>query len=98
MVDLDTAKNGTRRTGTFFGLWGVATKIPLAAAVGIAFPILALAGFNGSSGANSPASLLVLAALYGFLPVVFKLVAIRLVWRYELDEVAHAKIAGALSS
>ncbi len=98
VVDLDTAKTGEQRTGTFFGLWGVATKIPLAVGVGIAFPILALAGFNGSSGANSPASILVLAALYGFFPVLFKLIAIRLVWRYELDEAAHARIASALAS
>lgn len=98
VVDLDTAKTGVRRTGTFFGLWGVATKIPLAVAVGIAFPVLDLAGFNGAGGANSAASITVLAALYGLLPVVFKLFAIGLVWRYELDEAAHTRIVGDLSN
>ena len=96
VVDLDTAKTGERRTGTFFGLWGVATKIPLAVGVGIAFPILELAGFNSADGTNSAASIWVLAALYGFFPVLFKLIAIRLVWRYELDEAAHARLASAL--
>jgi hypothetical protein len=35
----------------------------------------------------------VLAALYGFLPVLFKLVAIGLVWRYELDKSGQVRIA-----
>lgn len=85
VVDLDAAETGTRRTGTLFGLWGVATKIPLALGVGIAFPILGLAGFSGDSATNTPQSLLVLAGLYGLVPVAFKLLAIRLIWNYPLD-------------
>ncbi|MBO22500.1 MAG: MFS transporter [Rhodospirillaceae bacterium] len=85
VIDADTAKTGARRAGTLFGLWGVATKIPLALGVGIAFPILGLVGFNGNSGSNSSLSLLVLAMLYGLTPVAFKLLAIRLLWNYPLD-------------
>lgn len=85
VVDLDAAETGTRRTGTLFGLWGVATKIPLALGVGIAFPILGLAGFSGDSATNTPQSLLVLAGLYGLVPVAFKFLAIRLIWNYPLD-------------
>ncbi|NNE84707.1 MAG: MFS transporter [Alphaproteobacteria bacterium] len=93
VVDFDTEQTGDKRAGTFFGLWGVATKIPLAIAVGIAFPVLEFIGFTGSGGQNSASSVFVLAALYGFLPVPFKIVAIGLVWRYELDKRAHDRIA-----
>ena len=85
VIDLDTADHGEKRAGTLFGLWGVATKIPLALGVGIAFPILGLAGFSGDSATNSPASLMVLAGLYGLVPVVFKLLAIRLIWNFRID-------------
>ncbi len=98
VVDADTAMTGVQRAGTFFGLWGVATKIPLALGVGIAFPVLEFAGFNGSAATNTPSSLLVLAGLYGLLPVAFKLVAIRLIWSYKLDETAHSRIARDLSA
>ena len=85
VVDLDANRTGSRRTGMLFGLWGVATKIPLALGVGIAFPILGLVGFSGDAATNSTTSLLVLAGLYGLVPVAFKLLAIRLIWNYPLD-------------
>jgi Na+/melibiose symporter-like transporter len=75
----------TGRAGTLFGLWGVATKVPLAVGVGIAFPLLQFSGFEAGTETNSADSLLVLAALYGLLPVVFKLVAIAIIWRYPRD-------------
>jgi len=53
--------------------------------VGIAFPILGLVGFSGDAATNGPISLAVLAGLYGLVPVLFKLVAIRLIWSYPLD-------------
>ncbi|MDA0785694.1 MAG: MFS transporter [Proteobacteria bacterium] len=84
VVDLDAADSVVKRTGTLFGLWGVATKIPLALGVGISFPILGLVGFSGQAATNSPASLAVLAGLYGLVPVLFKLLAIRLIWNYRV--------------
>jgi GPH family glycoside/pentoside/hexuronide:cation symporter len=85
VVDLDATETGYGRAGTLFGLWGVATKIPLALGVGFAFPILGLAGFSGDAERNSQDALLVLAMLYGLVPVAFKLIAIRLIWNYPLD-------------
>jgi len=42
VVDWDTAEMGTERAGLLFALWGVAARLALALAVGIAFPLLAL--------------------------------------------------------
>lgn len=86
VVDLDTRESGAKRAGTLFGIWGVATKVPLAVGVGIAFPVLAASGFNTDGGPNSADSLFVLAALYGLLPVLFKLAAIAIIWRYPAQE------------
>jgi len=79
LAEQDAQANGMRRTGTMFGIWGVATKIPLALGVGIAFPVLELAGFDAGSTTNDATALAVLAALYGLLPVLFKLLAIWIV-------------------
>lgn len=84
VVDLDTAGGGGRRTGLYFALWAMATKLALALAVGLAFPLLDAAGFRAGA-VNQPSALLALALLYGGLPVAFKLAASALVWKFPLD-------------
>ena len=89
VVDLDARETGSQagRAGTLFGIWGVATKVPLAVGVGIAFPLLEFSGFHAGAASNSTTSLFVLAALYGLLPVVFKLFAIAVILRFPRDMV-----------
>ena len=91
VVDVDTARGGGRRTGLYFAFWGMATKLALALAVGIAFGLLDVAGFE-AAGTNAEGPLLVLALLYGGLPVLLKAVAIALMWRFPLDRDAHAHL------
>lgn len=90
VVDVDTAAGGGRRTGLYFAFWGMATKLALALAVGIAFPLLDLAGFRADATANTAPALLTLTLLYGGAPVAFKLVAIALMWRFPLDEAVQS--------
>ncbi|MDX1442143.1 MAG: MFS transporter [Gammaproteobacteria bacterium] len=86
VVDEDTAEGGGGRAGLYFGLWSMATKLSLALAVGIAFPLLELAGFDPQSGAAENGGLMALALMYGGLPVLFKLASTWLVWDFPLDE------------
>ncbi len=83
LVDRDTARGGGQRTGLFFGLWGMATKLALALAVGLAFPLLALSGFDASD--SNPDGLLALGLLYGLAPIPFKLAAVWLMWGFPVD-------------
>lgn len=85
VVDEDTARGGDTRTGLYFALWGMATKLSLAAAVGVAFPLLELAGFDGTDTATATDGTFALALLYGAVPIGFKLVAIGLIWRFPLN-------------
>lgn len=85
VVDLDRVSSGRRRTGLFFAIWSMATKLALAGAVGIAFPVLGALGFSPGTTTQSAPALLGLSALYGLAPVLFKLAAVPLVWRFELD-------------
>jgi Na+/melibiose symporter-like transporter len=83
LVDLDTSEGGGGRTGLFFGLWNMATKISLALAVGIGFPALQLAGFDPQQ--PEAGATLVLALFYGAVPIVFKFAATALVWHFPRD-------------
>jgi GPH family glycoside/pentoside/hexuronide:cation symporter len=93
VVDVDTAQGGAARTGVYFALWGMATKLSLALAVGIAFPLLDWAGLDPTAGAagNDPAGSgsIALGLLYGALPIAFKVAAIVVMWRHPLDEAAQ---------
>ena len=61
-------------TGTYFGLWTLATKLNLALAAGIALPLLAFLGYT--PGARDAAAVHALALTYAAAPCVLKLGAI----------------------
>ncbi len=88
LVDLDTAAGGGRRTGLYFGIWNMATKLALALAVGIAFPLLQWFGFDATNIEDQD-GLLALALFYGAVPVAFKLIATALVWNFPHDRRAQ---------
>lgn len=86
VVEEDRLRVGTSRAGLYFALWAMATKLALALAVGIAFPLLDLSGFQASDAA---ASTLMLALLYGGAPILFKLAVLLCLSGYRLDDVAR---------
>jgi GPH family glycoside/pentoside/hexuronide:cation symporter len=93
VIDVDTASSGEQRSGLYFAAWSLATKLSLAAAVGIVFPLLSLAGFDAAPDArNSETAMETLVAIYVWLPIVMKLVAVALMWRFPLDETAQGKL------
>ena len=61
-------------TGTYFGLWTLATKLNLALAAGIALPLLGYLGY--SPGSRDPAAVHALALVYAAAPCVLKICAI----------------------
>jgi glycoside/pentoside/hexuronide:cation symporter, GPH family len=95
VVDVDTAGGGGQRTGLYFAIWSVATKLALALAPALAFPALDAAGFV----ANDPASPghAMLAFLYAGVPVVFKLGAAYLIWNFPLDAAAQTQLRARIA-
>ncbi len=88
LVDLDTARSGSQRTGAFFALWSLAQKFALAGAGGAALIALGWMGFSATE-ANSHSALLGLSLLYALVPIVLKLAAIALMWNFPLDAVGQ---------
>jgi Na+/melibiose symporter-like transporter len=92
VVDLDTLRSRQSRAGLYFALWGVATKLALALAVGIAFPLLALAGLEPGRETTSSTGLFALTALYSLLPAVIKLGSVALVAGYPITAARQRRI------
>jgi len=96
VIEWDELESGYRRPGLFFALWGTASKLSYALAIGIAFPLLEAGGFD-ADGPNSPASLAWLGFLYGGPCIAFKLAALWVMRDYPIDEAAHADIRTRLT-
>jgi GPH family glycoside/pentoside/hexuronide:cation symporter len=93
VIDADTAASGDQRSGFYFAAWGLATKLSLAAGVGIVFPLLGFFGFNPAPDAqNGAAALLALAVIYAWVPVTLKLAAVTLMWNFPLDETVQSEL------
>ena len=91
VVDVDRTLSGRQRTGFFFAVWSMATKLSMALAVGIAFPVLAAVGFD-AGGDNDATALWTLTLLYAVVPIPIKLAAAWLVRGFALDATAHAAL------
>lgn len=97
LIDWDAAASGYRRPGLFFAIWGTATKLAFALAIGIAFPLLDAIGFDPNGG-NTAAQITGLALLYGAAPIAFKLAALTVMRGYAITREAHEEIRRNLAA
>jgi len=70
------------KTGTYFGLWALATKLATAIGAAGSLPVAAALGFNP---ARSHYSGLALVIVYIALPVVIKVIAAILIWYIRIE-------------
>ncbi len=91
VIEVDTAATGAARAGLFFAIWQVATKAALAFSSGFALILLGQVGFSGGTE-NAEISLWTLTILYAGVPIVLKLGAVALMWRFPLDADAMAAL------
>jgi glycoside/pentoside/hexuronide:cation symporter, GPH family len=96
VIDVDTAASGEQRSGIYLAIWGLATKLALALAVGIAFPLLAYMGYDPGVGASTETGLMTLGLLYAAVPVALKLCAVFLMWNFPMDEKRQTELREAI--
>ncbi len=82
VVDYGRLRDRSENTGLYFALWGTATKLSLALAAGIGLGGVELLGFDPARPSAEGRQALVM--IYAVLPIVFKLSAIGLVWRFPI--------------
>lgn len=85
VIDFDRLRSGQSRAGLFFALWSMSTKLALALAVGLTFPLLEYLGFS-TDGDNTLSALRSLAVIYAGIPVVCKLIAIVAIWTFPITQ------------
>lgn len=91
VTDDDLVRSGEQRSGLFYSLLALTNKLGLAIAVGVAYPLLDLVGFD-PNGVNSEAALDGLRAVYVGVPVLCFLVAAAAMWGFPLDERQQAAL------
>lgn len=96
VIDYDELLSGRRREGAFIGLWSIIKKMASALGLGLALPLLALAGY--APGQEQPESvILLLRFLYAGLPSICVITALLVFSRYPLNAKEHARIQEELA-
>ena len=70
------------KTGTYFGLWALATKLATAIGAAGSLPVAAMLGFNPAKGLYGTSALIV---AYIVLPVLIKAAAAALIWFIRIE-------------
>ena len=97
IVDQDVLESGRQRTGVFYAAWAMTAKAAAALVVGFSLKLLDMVGFVPDMY-NDGEALLVLGLLFGVCPILFKLVALALVWRYPLTASRQAELRAEIEA
>ncbi len=96
VADKHRLDTGVDRSALFFSVFSLAAKAAMAAAIGIALPLIAWFGFN-PAGTNTPEALRGVALVFALGPALAHILAAWLVYGFPLDEQAHDRIRRALA-
>lgn len=97
-ADRHRLETGEDRSALFFSVFSISMKGGMAAAVGLALPLVAWAGFDPASQHNSQEALHALLLLFALGPAIAHLLSAWLVWHFPIDEAAHSHIRRALDA
>jgi Na+/melibiose symporter-like transporter len=98
VVDDDELTTGSRRSGVYFGLLLMTSKVGLAAGP-VAYGLVGLAGFSATLGAgNSAGAFTALGAMFIGVPVLLNIAAALSLRKYPLDEKRQAELAIAIDA
>ena len=94
VVDVDSARTGSKRAGTYFAIFGFTEKIAIAFGTGVSLNVVGLLGFDPTGGVAGSSELGVasLRMVYCLGPVVFYGLALKLIWNYPLTPVRHERL------
>lgn len=87
---------GEDRTALFYSVFSISMKAAMAAAVGIALPLVAWLGFDPAASTNTPDALRGLLLVFALGPALAHLASAALVYGFPLDAASHARIRASL--
>jgi glycoside/pentoside/hexuronide:cation symporter, GPH family len=97
VADYDRLETGQQRSGVYYGVWGLATKISEALALAAVGWILT--GFHYVPNVEQTAqSLLGIRLFFGLVPAIFILVALPFLFKYPITRKSHAEVRRKLEA
>jgi Na+/melibiose symporter-like transporter len=97
VIDIDTLATGRERSGLFYSLLVMTSKLGFAAA-GLVYPVLSIAGFDGRPDVvNSPEAIQNLAYVYVGFPTVFVALTILVMWNFPIDKFKQQELREAIA-
>ena len=94
VIDVDTARTGGKRAGTYFAILGLTEKLAVAIGTGVSLNLVGLLGFDPSGGvaASTEMGVLSLRLVYCCGPIFFYALAMYYIWSYPLTPARHARL------
>jgi len=89
--DYDRLETGQQRTGMYYGVWGLATKISEALALAAVGWILTGFGYVANA-VQTPFALLGIRLFFGLVPAAFIFIALPFLYRYPITRRSHAEV------
>ncbi|MEM1112951.1 MAG: MFS transporter [Pseudomonadota bacterium] len=91
IADYGTLKSGSNNTGNYFAIQTLLQKATMGIGAGIAFPLLAVFGYE-LGGENSGTALFGLILAYIIIPAVTSVAAAMILWNFPIDARRHGII------
>lgn len=98
VVDSDNLQSGGQRTGLYFSLITMTQKVGGAIAIGVAYPLLGLFGFQPGAEVQTQQALDAVRYTYSILPVMALLVAIVTMWGFRLTSQEQERLRAQLEA
>ncbi len=96
VIDVDTLSSGEQRSGLFFAVWGMATKLSLALGVLLGTTLPAAFGYEPSAAVTTPVVQARLMAIYGGVPAILMAFGALFLRRFPITRERHAEVRAAL--
>ena len=94
VVDVDTARSGGRRAGTYFSILGLVEKLGVAFGTGLSLNLVGLLGFvaSGNLADSTDMGIFSLRMVYCLGPIFFYSIAMYFIWGYPLTPDRHERL------
>ncbi|MDD5579821.1 MAG: MFS transporter [Methylobacter sp.] len=86
VVDYDTVVSSQQRTGLYFSVWGMASKLSIGLGVVLGTSLPAFFGFNPAEPVHSESALTSLMVIYGWLPCLILILGVPFLWNFPIDK------------